>query len=654
MAEDRKVVIDVDVESGDALKRLDKLEAAMFRTQENAAEMEEKMGKGFKAAGEGAKGAAKGVKKVGSSVGGLLKSLGLIAIAMEVFVFLKDLLMKNQKVVDTLAIAFKTIEVLFGMLTDAIKPMGKVLMDAFENPQQALEDLWSAIKTNFLNRIKGISVAAEAMGKVIEGAFSMDWDGVKDGMLQYGQALIQVSSGLDIEQQNAFVNGIVEAGSEALNTATKIQELTNAVKLAEAQQGLMMLEYQREAELQRQIRDDVSLTIAERQAANVKLGDILDRQSKDELALSDQRLELALLEQSINKDSVDAEIGVLNARKEIADVNERITGQRSEQLTNENSLKLEGVAISKERIKQLEEEAQAEADAAFRIAEAKIAAEDLLESYLEERRVLSREEQIQKEIDDALAVEEAKFLAALQAAQEQGVLIEELDAIELAREEERLRIENEIKAKYAAENVDREEKTAAALKKIEDKKAADVKKAEAEKQADRQKGLAAASSIVGSLGQLAGQLGKQSAESVAIQKTMAIAQVAIDTAMSISSAIAGATSAAAATGPGAVVATPVFIATQIATVLGALAQVGTIMASVPGPSAAGAISGASANIPTSSAPSIDPVATNTTDLGNTQGAQLAPIQAFVVETEMTGNQQNINQIENQVTFGIDG
>ena len=55
-----------------------------------------------------------------------------------------------------------------------------------------------------------------------------------------------------------------------------------------------------------------------------------------------------------------------------------------------------------------------------------------------------------------------------------------------------------------------------------------------------------------------------------------------------------------------------------------------------------------------SAPSIEQVNTNSTDLGNSQGAQLAPIQAFVIETEMTGNQQNISQIENQVTFGIDG
>jgi hypothetical protein len=63
---------------------------------------------GFDAAGKGAKGASKGMKGFGTSIGGVLKSLGLIAVAMEVFMFLKDLLMKNQKVVDTLAVAFKT------------------------------------------------------------------------------------------------------------------------------------------------------------------------------------------------------------------------------------------------------------------------------------------------------------------------------------------------------------------------------------------------------------------------------------------------------------------------------------------------------------------------------------------------------------------
>jgi hypothetical protein len=50
-------------------------------------------------------------------------------------------------------------------------------------------------------------------------------------------------------------------------------------------------------------------------------------------------------------------------------------------------------------------------------------------------------------------------------------------------------------------------------------------------------------------------------------------------------------------------------------------------------------------------PSFNPVTTNTTELGNTEQAELAPIQAFVVETQVTGSQNNINQIQGQAEFG---
>lgn len=644
-----KVAIEVDVKTGDASDEIISLREELEKVKAAQEKLSDQMKAGFQSAEKGAKGASQGMKGFGTSIKEVLKSLGLIAVAMEVFNFLRELLMKNQKVADTLAIAFKTIEVLFNQLFKAVEPLGDAMMAAFNDPKQAITDLVTGVFNRFVTSLKGIGVVAEGVGIQIKGAFTLDWDEVERGLKQTAQGVAQVVSGYDIEQQNAFIDGIANAGKEALETATKIETLRKEVKLAEAQQGLLMLEYQREAEIQRQIRDDVSKTIEERQAANKRLGEILDEQTQEELKLANKRLELALLEQSTNKDSIDAEIEVINARKEIADINERITGQRSEQLTNENSLKLEGIAISKERIKQLEAEAQAEADAAFKIAEAKIKAQNTLEEYLAERESLSREEMIQKEINDALAAEEAKFQAAVAAAQEQNILMQEIDALELARTEERLRIENEIRAKYAEEDLKREEEIKAALAKLEADNVKAVKDAEAEKQRAREAGLSTASSVINSLGQLVALSGNQSKEAVAIQKAFAVAQVAIDTAKAISAAIAGGTQAGAQTGVAAPVTTPVFIASMIATVLGSLAQVSTILATVPGGGSANIPS--SASVPQSSAPSIQPVTTNTTELGGVEQAQLAPIQAYVVETEVTGNQNNINQIESQATFG---
>ena len=640
-----KIAVEVDVKTKDAAAEIDDLKEQMEELKATTDDLKKKMEGGFKSAEKGAEGASKGMKGFGASIGNVLKSLGLIAIAAEVFTFIKDLLMKNQKVADLLGIAFKTIEVLFNQLFQAVQPLGDALMDAFENPQQALEDLWEAIKTNFLNRIKGIGVAAQAVGKQIEGAFSLDWDMVKEGMQQYGQALVQVGTGLDIEQQNAFVNGIVDAGSAALDTATRIQELTNEVKLAEAQQQLLLFQYQREAEIQRQIRDDVSLTIEERQAANARLGAILDEQAEEELKLADKRLELALLEQSVNKDSVDAEVEVINARKEIADINERITSQRSEQLNNENSLKLEGIQISKDRIKQLQEEAEAERNAAFKIAEAKIAADQLLEAYLAERQPMSREEMIQKEIDDALAAEEAKFQAAVAAAQQMGVLEEEIDNLETARIDERMRIENEIRAKYGDERI-------ALEKSINDQIAADAAEAAAEQIKEEEElkkaKIQAAQSTANALGQIAGFLEQQGEAGVAAAKAFAVAELAINTAVAISTAIAGATQAASAGGPAAPYLQVAYIASMVGAVVGAMVQATQILNTAPGPSA-GTVS---ATAP--SAPSVAPVTTNTTELVNAEAAQLAPVQAFVVESQLSGSQENIQQIQNQATFGLTG
>jgi hypothetical protein len=618
-----KVAIEVDVKTGEASDDIASLREELEKVKAAQGKLTDQMKTGFDAAGKGAKGASKGMKGFGTSIRGVLKSLGLIAVAMEVFNFIKELLMKNQKVADTLAIAFKAIEVLFNQLFKAVEPLGDVLMDAFENPQQALKDLWEAIKTNFLNRIKGIAVAAEGVGKVIKAAFELDWDGVKEGMQQYGQALIQVTSGLDIEQQNNFVNGIVKAGTEALDTATKIETLRKEVKLAEAQQGLLMLQYQREAEIQRQIRDDVSLTIEERQAANKALGDILEEQSEEELRLANKRMELALMEQSINKTSLDAEIEVINAQKEIADIRERITGQKSEQLTNENSLLQENIDKQREK-----NEAEAE--------EARIAAErqlQIAQELADSRIALIQDEELRRimEIDANLERQLAEIVENDAQARE---LKENLRQI---AEGEIIAIQQEGRDKELAIL----EEHAKKQKAIEDKAVADVKKAEEDKKKLRMDGMTAAGSILGAIDQLVAASGNNSKEAVALQKTLAVAQIAIDTAKAIVGAIAQAQSVPY---PGNLVA----IATGVAAVVAGIASAVTTLNSAD-------VGGASAPPPqapqVTSAPAIQQATAGTTELGGAEQAQLAPIQAFVVETEVTGNQNNVNQIESQANFG---
>lgn len=131
-----------------------------------------------------------------------------------------------------------------------------------------------------------------------------------------------------------------------------------------------------------------------------------------------------------------------------------------------------------------------------------------------------------------------------------------------------------------------------------------------------------------------------------MRKAFAVAQVAIDTASSISSAIAGATASAAGTGIAAVVTTPLFIASQIATVLGAFASVAGIL---------------SAPSPSFSSPSGSNEIGNDfnnentppdTDQFNTGSTQInPPTKVYVLEQDITDTQGMVAKIKQQATFG---
>ena len=220
--------------------------------------------------------------------------------------------------------------------------------------------------------------------------------------------------------------------------------------------------------------------------------------------------------------------------------------------------------------------------------------------------------------------------------------------IEQAFLDESLRIENEIRAKHGEERVSLEESindqivtNAAAAAAAQKKEEEDLKNAK----------IQAAQSTANALGQIAGFLEQQGEAGVVAAKGFAIAELAINTAMAISSAIAGATGAAS-TPP--TPATPflqvAYIASMVGSVVSAVAQAQNILGGVPGPSGGNITGGVSAP----AAPSVSTLATSTTEITNADAAQMAPVQAFVVESQLSGSQENVQQIQNQATFGTSG
>src|SRR5690606_653832 len=85
-------------------------------------------------------------------------------------------------------------------------------------------------------------------------------------------------------------------------------------------------------------------SIPERIALNQQLGSVLKKQMDEEMKIANQRLTVAnarIKSEGRTKEALDAQA---DAMTEIADIQERITGQESEQLSNQNSLRKEADA----------------------------------------------------------------------------------------------------------------------------------------------------------------------------------------------------------------------------------------------------------------------------------------------------------------------
>ena len=344
---------------------------------DKAIEQLEEVADATKEIAEGTKDLAKTGKGTQKAVGGLakgFKGLGLamktagIGLLIEAFNLLKDIIMKNQPIVDALDKGFTALSIVFNQVADVVIDVYDAVSksgEGFESIGKVIKSVMTLSLTPMKLAFHGIKLGVQQLMLAWEKSPLGDGDTEKIERLtasinESKEALKEVATdGLDAvtsikdniaDAVTEVVEGVkiaVKTGSEgikeinvasALETADALVEQRKAVELLEAGQQKVMLTYQNQAELQRQIRDDESLTFAQRQEANEKLGKILKKQLAEETSLAQKKLDLALLEKAQDEDNLELQKAVIQAETELIDIQERITGQKSEQLTNTNAL----------------------------------------------------------------------------------------------------------------------------------------------------------------------------------------------------------------------------------------------------------------------------------------------------------------------------
>ncbi len=329
-----KKTIELEAKVDKAEKDLQGVAKSVQRIDENLEDVKKTSG-----------GVAKGVKGIGNA----LKAAG-IGLAIAAFSKLAEVFNQNQKVTDAFNTAFEALSLAFNdffkFLDSNVGTVIEYFKGIFNDPQQALKDFGVAIKENIIERFNSALEVLGYLGTAIKKVFEGDFDGAMEAAKNAGKEYVDVLTGVDnsvdkiVEGTKEITSSITAYAKSTIKAAQGTVELNKQAEIAAVINQGLIEKYDRQAEQQRQIRDDESKTIEERIAANNKLGEVLEEQQKLMLENVDITIKAAQAEYDKNQNQENY-IALLEAQNEREAVLAQIEGFRSEQLINRISLEKE-------------------------------------------------------------------------------------------------------------------------------------------------------------------------------------------------------------------------------------------------------------------------------------------------------------------------
>ena len=290
-----------------------------------------------------------GISKAFKGMGTAIKAAG-IGLVVALLAKLMEVFSKNQKVLDVFNTAMTALSIafndLFGFISNNIGTVTGYFKELFEDPSVKIKELGTAIKDGLVVRfnefLEVLGLVGKAFGQLIDGEFSKAFDTIKEAGVQ----VVDVYTGVD-DSFEKVTETIVKYTTETLKQADAITQTAKAADRAAVQFAMLNAQFLKDAEIQRQIRDDETKTFEERIEANNKLNTILEEQQKLQREQVQIGIDAAQNQYDINA-SEENFIALQESKVAMLELEETITGQLSEQKTNQVSLEKELLETQKE------------------------------------------------------------------------------------------------------------------------------------------------------------------------------------------------------------------------------------------------------------------------------------------------------------------
>ena len=247
-----------------------------------------------------------------------------------------------------------------------------------------------------------------------------------------------------------------------------------------------------------------------------------------------------------------------------------------------------------------------------------------------------------------------KLEAGRVAARKAGEAFTNLVVDNKEKQKEKDAADKEKQDKLDEENLEKqfdlERKVQQAQQETSDKKILNDKKVAADEQAILDARLIGQTQFASQIGNIFGQLSNLFEKGTAASKVAAVAEIAIQSGVGLVQGLDIAQKSAKGTGPAAAFAFPIFYATQIAAVLGAVSKAKAALSSVKGGGSTSMPSMSMASAPM--APSA-PIQNTLTQLNQGSINQLgsATSRAYVVESDVTSGQEKIRRLNRAARLG---
>ena len=380
----------------------------------------------FKVMGVSLNGVKRGFASAAVTAKGMFGSIkaGLISTGIGAFVVLVGSLIAYFKSTkdgaEKLERAMAGFGAVVSVITDRLSTFGEVIVSAFENPQQAIEDLWEAIKTNLLNRVQGIIDAFGYLGKTIQSALSFDWDEMKENAAGFGESMVQVATGVD-DLTGKMAAGFKELGDEIekdVAAAMKLKGLTQQLKDEEREFNKVRAQTRQEIQKARLDALDESKTAEERLAALQTANELELKTTEDVLEMQRRKIaiqkETMALSENMAEDLDELatlEVGLIDLQTSSFQTQKRLATEM-ETLTNE--IAANAKAAEKERIESEKLDLQAFTD--FKLKRIKDETDEEFKIRIAAAEKLAKK---QKALDELTEKEKQKTIGMGFAAAEQ-------------------------------------------------------------------------------------------------------------------------------------------------------------------------------------------------------------------------------------------